>query len=261
MAALKTWHALHNAHWASGPRLNYVLRAVTNLAPASSTKPKRTGVSRNDPKTPHSGLDINTPFDAAVFTAATMAFWGQLRLGEILGSSRLKHNPACFPSRSSIPPRRTGISTLSIQLPCTKTSQQKGERVLITTQLGIDDPIAAFTNHLRVNSAGVPSTAHLFAFTAQPKGPIRCLTKEAFLAHCNDIWTSDGSPKFTGHSFRIGRTNEFLTQGFPPEVVKQMGRWKSNTFFTYWRDTNAIAERHAHQLGLAQRRMQSQARL
>jgi hypothetical protein len=36
-----------------------------------------------------------------------------------------------------------------------------------------------------------------------------------------------------GHLFQIGGTTEYLLQGVPFEIVKEMGRWHSNTFCKY----------------------------
>lgn len=246
-AALKTWHALHNKPWAGGPRLNYVLRGVTNLAPVTSKKVPRKGIDRHDLCTLHDALDLSNPFDAAVYAAATIAFWAQCRLGELLGSARLKHDPSRFPSRSSISGTPISGASTFLHLPRTKTAQRSGEKVYITVQHGRADPIYALANHLRVNSR-ISSSAHLFAFRSQPGGPTRCLIKEAFLKRCNEVWAAHGVPRITGHCFRIGGTNEFLRQGVPPEVVKEMGRWKSNAFFVYWRDTNTVAARHAERI-------------
>jgi len=71
------------------------------------------------------------------------------------------------------------------------------------------------------------------------------LTKVAFLSRCNQIWTASGYPRTTGHSFRIGGTTELLTSGVPPDVVKSMGRWSSDSFLRYWRDLETIAPLHA----------------
>ncbi|TFK16572.1 hypothetical protein FA15DRAFT_548136, partial [Coprinopsis marcescibilis] len=60
------------------------------------------------------------------------------------------------------------------------------------------------------------------------------LTKAHFLERCNQIWTGLGYLRITGHSFRIGGTTELLLAGVPPDVVKAMGRWSSDSFLKYW---------------------------
>ncbi|KAF8573516.1 hypothetical protein K439DRAFT_1250648, partial [Ramaria rubella] len=61
------------------------------------------------------------------------------------------------------------------------------------------------------------------------------LTCSAFLNRCNQIWTAQGYPRSTGHSFRIGGTMELLLTGVHPDVVKAMGQWSSDSFLVYWR--------------------------
>ena len=163
MAALKAWHGLHNQPWHGSARLLYVLRAVTNLAPASSKKPQRPGVDRKAIIALYEGLNLNEPFDAAVYAAAATAFWGQCRLGELMGTSRVRHNPIVFPSRSSTSIITSSTSFFDVRLPRTKTSQLAGEQIRITSQHGRADPIYAFRNHLYINNHFPPSS-HIFSF-------------------------------------------------------------------------------------------------
>lgn len=258
LGALKAWHALHDKPWAGSPQLNYVLRGVANLAPPDSKKSPRIGIERQDLCILHDGLDLSDPFDAAVYAAATVAFWAQCRLGKLLGSSRLRYDPTRYSSRNSLTTAPSNGSSTFLQLPRTKTSHRTGEKVYITAQNGRADPIYALSNHFRINSR-ISSTAHLFAFISRPGDPTRCLIKESFLARCNEVWLAHGRPRVTGHSFRIGGTNEFLRQGVSSDVVKQMGRWKSNAYFVYWRDTEVVAERQAEQIRYDPRQLSSHA--
>jgi hypothetical protein len=67
---------------------------------------------------------------------------------------------------------------------------------------------------------------------------------------CNDVWSKHGFARYTGHSFRIGGTIMLLRSGISPEVVKKMGRWKSDAFQLYWRDVNDIFEAQTNNLDL-----------
>ncbi|KAG2145616.1 hypothetical protein BD769DRAFT_1416683 [Suillus cothurnatus] len=44
----------------------------------------------------------------------------------------------------------------------------------------------------------------------------------------------------SGHSFRIGRTTEFLLSGVPPDIVKALGRWSFDSFLCYWRSPDFL---------------------
>ncbi|KAF8754806.1 Glycosyltransferase family 28 N-terminal domain [Rhizoctonia solani] len=164
--------------------------------------------------------------------------------------ARLRHTPSATPSRSSFvfppasqPQPHPYPSNISIHLPRTKTSQAVGEVIHLTSQRDGLSPIAAIAAHLRINS-GIPSSHHAFAYTSND-GPIRCLTREDFLARCNKIWTASGFSSFSGHSFRIGGTHAYLSSGVPSDVVKKMGRWSSDAFLKYWRNVDLLIELHA----------------
>ena len=43
---------------------------------------------------------------------------------------------------------------------------------------------------------------------------------------------------FNGHSLRIGRTTDLAKDGFSALRIKQVGRWKSNAFHKYIRDSS-----------------------
>ncbi|EJD39324.1 hypothetical protein AURDEDRAFT_41739, partial [Auricularia subglabra TFB-10046 SS5] len=75
----------------------------------------------------------------------------------------------------------------------------------------------------------------LFAYRHDTSGRITALTKNAFLARLNEIWTVCGMQRVSGHCFRIGGTTALLRAGVPPEIVKTAGRWKSDSFLRYWR--------------------------
>jgi hypothetical protein len=65
---------------------------------------------------------------------------------------------------------------------------------------------------------------------------------------CNDVQSKHGLPRITGHSSRICGTAALLRNHIDPEVVKQMGRWSSNTFLLYWRNLEEIFTSHASKI-------------
>jgi hypothetical protein len=248
-SGLKTWHTLHDAPWRGSDRLRIVLKGVTALAPASSRKEPRAPVTLDLLIDLRNHLNLSDHFDAAVFAAATTAFWGQCRLGEIMGTSRQVHTASKIPSRSSCLAPFTEAGSREIVLPHTKTRQHSGERTTILRQDGPADPIWAMLNHLYVNRA-VPIDHHLFGFMKPIQNTYspRCLVKQDFIDRCNNIWSSAGHPRLTGHCFRIGGTTELLLRGVDPEVVRRMGRWASDAHLRYWRKTHVIAASQAERL-------------
>jgi hypothetical protein len=186
------------------------------------------------------GLDLTKPLDAAVAACALLAFWGQCRLGELLSTSSSDLSTTSRPARSHFTHSTRSIGTHTLALPRTKTNRN-GEKVVLTPRSDSLDPISRVRSHFTANN--LPDNLPLFAY-ATPSGP-RMLTKAAFLSRCNQVWTAAGYPRTTGHSFRIGGTTELLTSGVPPDVVKSMGRWSSDSFLRYWRDLETIAPLHA----------------
>ncbi|KDN33137.1 hypothetical protein RSAG8_13772, partial [Rhizoctonia solani AG-8 WAC10335] len=170
----------------------------------------------------HDQLDLNCAMDAAIFAAALFAFWCQCRLGELLGSTKRRHDPRRYPSRASINTSTSPNGSHIIQLPRTKCSQSRGETIIITKQSSPLDPTTAL-NHLTTLLPNIPDSEHLFAYSTPTSKDIICLTKEVFLKRVNEIWAKNGLNRHTGHSFRIGGTTALLKAGVPPDVVRSMG--------------------------------------
>jgi hypothetical protein len=116
--------------------------------------------------------------------------------------------------------------------------------VVICRQVGTVDPIAALVGHLAVNK--LAGSDPMFAYRSENR--LRTLTKSKFLARCNAIWHDGGFPRIVGHCFRIGGTTALLVHGVPPDVVRTMGRWSSDSFLLYIRDLDVVAPLHVELL-------------
>ncbi|KAG9087293.1 hypothetical protein FRC06_002608, partial [Ceratobasidium sp. 370] len=104
LAALKAWHNACSRTWNNSPRLTMVTRSASASAPASSRRPIRKPVTTDMLSSLVRNLNLKDPSDAAIAATALVAFWGQCRLGELIGTSKLKHDPTKHPSRSSLGP-------------------------------------------------------------------------------------------------------------------------------------------------------------
>lgn len=243
LAAVKAWHVLNNKPWLGSSRLRYILNGVANMAPSSSRLPPRPPVTRSMLILLARGFNLKSNLDVCCLAAACMAFWAQLRLGEILSPWETSFSPSTTQRAHLLPPFNENGSRVC-HLPFTKVAKSKGEDVVVCRQADASDPIDALDLHLRVNDP--PPDFPLFSFVS-PQG-WRCLTRRKFLARCNDVWTSAGLDSFTGHSFRIGGTTELLLSKVPPDVVKALGRWSSDAFLQYWRSLELLAPLHAELL-------------
>jgi hypothetical protein len=82
LAGVRAWHIVNDAPFPSGIQLAYVLKGAENMTPTGSRKPLRPPMTLSKLLALLEGFDHNAPLDAAVFFAASAAFYGQLRLGE-----------------------------------------------------------------------------------------------------------------------------------------------------------------------------------
>ncbi|SJL14243.1 uncharacterized protein ARMOST_17699 [Armillaria ostoyae] len=57
--------------------------------------------------------------------------------------------------------------------------------------------------------------------------------KPAFLTRLHKAFKDTKMEPLQGHGIRIGATLEYLLRGIPFDVIKTIGRWKSNAFTLY----------------------------
>jgi hypothetical protein len=232
LAGIRAWHVMYNAPWNSSACVVLITRGVAAEAPARSKLPPRHPVTPAMLRSLSENLNRADPFDSAVLAAALVAFWGQFRLGELLGRCKATHDPSVFPSRWSLGPAISANGSRELSLPSTKTHRMTGEKVVLTFQSAPLNPIAALEHHLHA-SRHLAQSSHRFAFAAQKRGKTQCLTKFEFLARCNSISERHGHGHTTGHAFRIGGTTSLLQAGIAPDVVHSIGQWSSDAHFRY----------------------------
>ncbi|KAE9396941.1 hypothetical protein BT96DRAFT_941271 [Gymnopus androsaceus JB14] len=165
--------------------------------------------------------------DHAMAAVSAGCFYGQLRGGEILpqSSNPADFNPSHLPTVKDLKAPNEN-SDRKLRLPKTKTKQSRGKEVVYSPQPGRTSPTRAWREHIRVNRLG-------------PDDPLVAYWDE------NDE-LKHNIPCMTGHCFRIGGMTHYLVQGIPPDVVKMLGRWKSDVFLKYWRDLDSLASIHLH---------------
>lgn len=192
-------------------------------------------------------LDGTCGRDYAIRAAATACFFGQLQAGEIFPTSSDDPNDYDFEHLPAVkdlgPASERGDRKL--RLPKTKVAQSRGETVILTPQPGNISPTKALREHIHINRL---HPEHPLLAYRDKDGVLKVLSKGSFLNRCNEIWSRHGIPKMTGHCFRIGGTTHYLVEGVPPDVVKALGRWKSDAFLKYWRDLDSLASIHLHRL-------------
>lgn len=239
LAGIRAWHIRNGYPFTRSDRLNLLAKASR---PLSSPNAPRPPVTMELMVALANSLDISQSFDACVFACACSAFWGLARLGELLPATHnFDHKMPPFPRVLSVSPGRAG--SLKLSLPWTKVKKWEGEVLILPVQDEPCNPISAINNHLAVNS--LPNQSLLFSYHDNLGSTV--MLKRPFLTRCNEIWSA-ASPKAqapTGHSFRIGGTSHLLMCGIHPDIIKQTGRWSSDSFLRYWRNLDVVIPNHA----------------
>ncbi|KAF7332531.1 hypothetical protein MKEN_00135700 [Mycena kentingensis (nom. inval.)] len=245
MSGVRAWHDENRAPWYGGERWVEMARKTAFKMGTAHKKEPRAPVTIDHLKSLRRSLDLEKPFDAAIWAAATAAFWGCRRLGEVTVPSAAKYDPKIHVSRNTHILRArvsSGRPGTVVDIPWTKSTREKGGKIFLSDRDDELCPEKARQNHLRVNQ-DVPGDAPYFAF-ASGDGKWSPLVKEHFMRRCNAIWKADGMLKVAGHSFRIGGSTELLMSGVPCEVVATTGGWSSLAFLLYWRRLEHIVLMH-----------------
>jgi hypothetical protein len=248
LAGLRAWHIRQNRPFPTSERVTKILESIEHHRPARSRLPPRPPVTIDMIRilVDHLFPSLSS-FDLAVLACALVAFWAQLRMGEVLPTSRSTFSPDLFPTRASWGSSRKP----TITLPWTKTTKSRGAVVRIPPQSSRTCAVSALSRYLRKHPA--PATAPLFSYYGRD-GQLVPLTKKAFIDCINAIWSGHNIPRITGHSFRIGGSTELLQRGVNPDVVKVSGRWSSDSFLRYWRKADEVLPMHLDNVVISSRR-------
>jgi hypothetical protein len=73
--------------WLGRKQLSYVVRGVKHMAPSASRAPPRPPITAKMLSALFSDLDHSNGLGIAVYFAATVAFWGQIGLGELFSAT------------------------------------------------------------------------------------------------------------------------------------------------------------------------------
>ena len=231
---IRAWHILHGLEWKLDPlELEAALKGAERLAPLSSKRKKRQPYTVIFITTVRDQLNLDDPFDAAVFACLVICFYAMARLGEFLVPRLDAFSPSHHVTVAHLRVDRdaSGLEVTVLHVPHTKAAPIEGEDVFWSSHPGPTDPYEALANHRQVNA---PSERdHLFAY--RHKGQLRPLTKPAFIKRLASAARQAGLEPLQGHGIRIGATLFYLLAGLPIEAMKVMGRWSSDAFLLYLR--------------------------
>jgi hypothetical protein len=241
LSGLRSWHIINHAPWLGDNEHMHLIRKAADRRGSSFKRPPCPPVSLDLLRRLLQDLDLNDPFHATLWATATTSFFACRRLGETTVPSLHRFDPLLHCTRSvvsSLSALPNGAFSLSFRIPWTKTTRADGFLVVLTSREDSLCPVAAFVNHLRVNSSP-PSGTSLFAYKSS-SGPWTHMFKGAFMNFVSSAWGGLRGPQLSGHSFRIGGAVALLLAGVSPEIVAATGGWTSMAFLLYWRRVEDI---------------------
>jgi hypothetical protein len=152
LAAVRWWHTENGVEWNGKDLLRNVMKGVTSMTPSSSVRRCKKPMTIAMLKAINSNLDRTSGRDACVRMVANVAFFSQLRLGEILHPTRLyaSFDASRQPSLSNISVAENGID-YCLTLPSTKAEPIRGETVTVPSHSGTIDPTHAIRAHRALN--------------------------------------------------------------------------------------------------------------
>lgn len=250
VTALKNIHVKEGMVWAGDTRqMQMAKKGIANRAP-DCTIDKRAPVTHGRMRSLDKRLSKSVGKDVAAGFDAVAAVVGMIRLGELVPDSANEglFDPTRYPTGGRMLPPFSAAGSRNLDLPWTKVTGRKGAKVSLCKQDCAElDIVRWWALHEKVNkiTKDVPLSSYL-----DESGRRRILTRTELMKRCNEVWAEEGLEPLTGHSFRIGGATHYLVNGVDPSVVKVLGRWKSNAFEEYWRNTEILAEIHVEKMVL-----------
>ena len=177
-----------------------------------------------------------------IWTVCSTAFWGSLRLGEILSEFTTQFDAGSSFLGSDLTLNNDGSMSFWLRNPKVFTSNF-GFMVEIwpVPQNEILDPVLAVRHYLKLRAQfhGAAEELPFFLFengrlltTSDMNQNIKLLLSSfPFLQSSQDSWS--------GHSFRSGMSTMLEKLGFTEIEIKAWGRWHSSAYLRYLKDLSA----------------------
>ena len=178
--------------------------------------------------------NLSTYTKNLVWAVAMLAFWGSVRIGELLGPLARAFDPKSSFLMSDIAFSEEE-ARLWIRSPkcCTPTGDIiEVFRVPDTTL----DPLLAIKHYFRLRGKSHGEARDL-PFFIEEDGSFFTKQKFNLLLHSLlDPFVKDDRDSLTGHSFRAGLATLMEVAGFSEDEVKAWGRWSSEAFRRYCKE-------------------------
>jgi hypothetical protein len=227
VSAIRSHHvdANHDISVFNNPIIKRILDGATSMNP--STTAERLPITKDilaKLVTPNAKTVKDLNFNAA----ATMAFAGFLRLGEITYTKAQKDSHAFTATKCTRNDITLAEDHMTLRLKRSKTDvNHQGVSITIAAS-GQPDCAVQAMKHLFQNDPQ-PRNAPLFRFE------LSAFTSYAVRNELKNRVTAFGlHPKlYSGHSFRKGAAQHARDNGFTDGQIQQLGRWSSQAFQLY----------------------------
>ncbi len=164
-----------------------------------------------------------------LWAAATLAFFGFMRSGELTVPSTRSFNPEVHLTWQDVAvDSMTNPTVIKVQLKASKTDQLRQGCTLVVGRTGDKlCPVAAVIGFMvAIGRRQGP----LFQYVSG-----KPLTQAGFVAELKAALVKKGvcSEGYSGHSFRIGAATMAAEAGVGDAVIQQLGRWRSDAYKSY----------------------------
>ena len=222
---------LGNPHIDSMARLEYVVRGIKRL----TNGPTRTRLPITVPLLDQMRRSWSTDRPSRdalmLWAAASMCFFGFLRMGEVIVPSGVAFDPSVHLSVEDVSVESHASPTyVAVNIKASKTDPfRQGVTIYLGRTYCQICPVSAILKYL-VERGSTPGP--LFTFRDG-----KFLTRERFVLAVREALATAGvdTSKYAGHSFRIGAATTAAKRGIQDSLIKTMGRWESSAYLLYIR--------------------------
>ena len=222
---------LGNPHMEDMSRLEYVIRGVKKLtgSPTRTRLPITLALLVQLQETWQASQ--STKDASMLWAAATMCFFGFLRIGEVVAPLDLEFDPGVHLSAADVSvDSHSSPSYIAVNIKASKIDPfRRGVTIYLGRTRGTICPVVATLKYMVERDL---SKGPLFRFENG-----RVLTRERFVTAVREALTTKGvdSSKYCGHSFRIGAATTAAKRGIQDSLIRTMGRWESSAYLLYIR--------------------------
>jgi hypothetical protein len=173
-----------------------------------------------------------------VWATSLSAFWGSLRIGELLCPQEVDVRSSCLFSDCEM-----NSSGFKIWVRSPKVASPQGDVVeVFFVPSSSLDPLAAMQHYLVCRNSRHGQETDKALFLGEDGRPFTRRRFNYLLHELLDHHVKDNRDAITGHSFRSGLATLMEVAGMSPEEIKAWGRWNSEAYLLYCKEGRSKAK-------------------